>query len=165
MSDDHDNLQFDEMLSEHFRQRLDPQRGRAAAAFEAAAAETRAPSMRFRRFAPVAIAVGGLIAAAVLVAWPLLRDRPGAHGTPKIAAVPTSPIRTTAAATDEPNVERLLLWRAVDEGASVIADTVPVRKLRYEAVEQIEWEDPVDQATIQLSVPVAEVVFVQQPTF
>ena len=47
----------------------------------------------------------------------------------------------------------------------MVADTVPVRKLRYEAVEQIEWEDPVNEATIQLSVPVAEVVLVQQPTF
>jgi hypothetical protein len=171
MRDENETEQLDQMLSEHFRQRLEPQCGRAVAAFEAAAAatatETRSSLMRFRRFATVALGAGGLIAAAVLVAWPLLRHRPGTHGTPKIVAMPISPIRTTttAAAKDEPNVERLLLWRAVDEGASVVADSVPVRKLRYEAVEQVEWEDPVDQATIQLSVPVAEVVFVQQPTF
>jgi hypothetical protein len=156
-----ENEQLDQMLSENFRRRLDPQIGRASAAFEAA---TEMSSTRPHRLLPLFVGVGGLIAAAVLIAWPLLQDRPDGHGgVPKVAAIPTTTIR--AAASDDVNVERLVLWRAVDEGASVVNSTVPVRKLRYEAVEQIEWEDPVDQATIQLSVPVAEVVLVQQPTF
>jgi hypothetical protein len=162
MSDEDDNeQQLDQMLSEHFRRRLDPQLGRASAAFEAA---TPARSSR-RWLLPFVAGAGGLIAAAVLIAWPLLQNRPGGrvNGVPKITTVSTAPIRATA--SDDINVERLVLWRAVDEGASVVDSTVPVRKLRYEAVEQIEWEDPVDQATIQLSVPVAEVVLVQQPTF
>jgi hypothetical protein len=65
----------------------------------------------------------------------------------------------------EVDFERLVMWHAVDEGAQVVDSTVPVRKLRYEAVEQIQWDDPVDHATIQLSVPVAQVVLVQQQTF
>jgi hypothetical protein len=166
MRDENESEQFEQMLSEHFRQRLEPQRGRALAAFEAAggtSGEMRASAPRTRRLMPFAVGVGGLIAAAVLIAWPLLHDRPDGRGGRKMVAVPTPPTRAIPAA--ELNVERLVLWRAVDEGASVVADTVPVRKLRYEAVEQIEWEDPVNQATIQVSVPVAEVVLVQQPTF
>ena len=166
MRDENESEQCDQMLSEHFRQRLDPQCGRALAAFEATggtSGEMRASAPRARRLMPFAVGIGGLIAAAVLIAWPLLHDRPDGRGGPKIVSVTTPPARATA--SDELNVERLVLWRAVDEGAGVVADTVPVRKLRYEAVEQIEWEDPVNQATIQVSVPVAEVVLVQQPTF
>jgi hypothetical protein len=167
MSDEDENDQLDQMLSEHLHRRLDPQLGRASAAFEgSASASASSPSSR-RWLIPSVAGAGGLIAAAVMIALPLLRDRPITRNgaPPKIVAVPTSPIPSTTTPQDELNFERLVLWRAVDEGASVVDSTVPVRKVRYEAVEQIEWEDPVDQATIQLSVPVAQVVLVQQPTF
>jgi len=164
MSED-DAEQLDQMLSNHVRRRLDPQLGRASAAFEATAmkAASAMPVRSSRRWViPYAAGVGGLIAAAVLLAWPLLREQPGVRGVPHVVVAKPTSAKAPDATVD---YERFVMWRAVDEGAQVVESDVPVRKLRYEAVEQIQWDDPDDQATIQLSVPVAQVVLVQQPTF
>ncbi|MEA2710925.1 MAG: hypothetical protein QOF78_3526 [Phycisphaerales bacterium] len=162
LDDEHDPL--DPLISEHLRGRLDPQLGRASAAFEAAGNTPQpTPHKRSPRlFIPIALGVGGLIAAAILVAWPMLGDRSPVRQPVDIAVVPAT---TKTSPAPDPNYERFVLWRAVDEGAQVVDATTPVRKVRYEALEQIEWEDPVDQATIRLSVPVAQVVLVQQQTF
>ena len=156
MSDENDD-QLDQLLSDHLHRRLDPQLGRAAAGFETDVPLPRRPRL------PIVAAVGGVIAAAILIAAPLLLQNHPTNRPVDVVIKPTT--LAVAPARDDVNFNRLLMWRAVDEGARVVDDTLPVRKVRYEAVEQIEWEDPDDQATIQLSVPVAEVVLVQQPTF
>ena len=154
-----------ETLSPHLRRRLDPQLGRAAAAFEAAAVAL--PPRRSSRYAFVAAVAGGLIAAALLLAWPLVaRHDSGPRGVAGGAAHVPAPGPTPLATPAQiPDFERVVTWRTVVEGARVVHANVPVRKVRYEAVEQIEWSQPEDQATIRLSVPVSEVLLVQQQTF
>src|SRR5687767_7127531 len=142
--------EFDELIRSHLTSALDPQRGRARAAFDRSAHPPLAASRTRTRWiiAPIA---SGAIAAMVLVT---VSSRPAPDSTiPPVAASPSS------------HVERVLTWRAVDEGPRVLHSTLPVRRVRYQSVEQIEWSDPDTRATIQLSIPREHVVLVQQPAF
>lgn len=166
MNSEHDEIE--EMLSSHLRRRLDAQVGRASAEFKKARLDR--PRVSSRRWMMGAVAgASGLMAAAVMLAWPLHPTQSLPPQRLRVASSPVQPATASPATSapvraDEVDLHRLVAWRAIDEGAGVIDDTIPVRRVRYEAVEQIEWSDPVDEATIQLYVPVAQVLLVQQPS-
>ena len=142
--------EFDQMIQSHLSGALDAQRGRARAAFERLAQPPLAVSPARKRWIIASIA-SGAIAATILLT---LSPRPASNPiVPPVAANPSS------------NIERVLTWRAVDEGPRVLHSTLPVRRVRYQTVEQIEWSDPDTHATIQLSIPREHVVLVQQPAF
>ena len=142
--------EFDETLRSHLCGALDAQRGRARAAFERSAQTPLAPSRNRKRWVIASIA-SGAIAATILLT---LSSSPAPEASvPPVAAIPSS------------YVERVLTWRAVDEGPRVLHSTLPVRRVRYQTVEQIEFSDPDTHATIQLSIPREHVVLVQQPAF
>jgi hypothetical protein len=155
--DDRDLEELDAMLSAHLRQRLDPQLGRAAEAFEAsagAAASRRGGTMR------LAFATIGLIAAMVTIAWAIWPR--GNHAPPPPVVTNTDAMPDAGLPRE---IERMVLWQTVDDGAAVVADQLPVRKLRQEAVEQVEYYDPHDRATIRVTVPLVRDVMVQMETY
>jgi hypothetical protein len=154
MNDERDELE--QLLGDHLRRRLDPHIGRAPAAFDVMAATT--PGRRRGGARRIAIATAGLIAAAVAVAWVLrpADDRP-------VAPVVTT--REVAPDAGPREIERLVLWRTIDDGSAVVGDRLPVRKLRHEAVEQVQYYDPQQRATIRVTVPVVRNVMVQMETY
>ena len=146
-------------LRAHLGQHLDPQRGKALAAFERDGDARSTPS---RLRLTLALLAPASIAAALLIGWMLLRPAPRDIRVPEIAGQPDP---ADAAFDLEPGeVERLVTWRAIDEGPRVI-DASPVRRVRLKAIEQIRWADPEMDATIRLSVPQEQVILVRQQTF
>jgi hypothetical protein len=152
------DYELEDLLRTHLSRQLDPQRGRARTAFERETNASPAGSRRGLRL----FAASGLIAAsvAILIGFVVLRDR-------IVRPAPDRPEKSSplANAGADPVVERLVTWRAVDEGPRVVAPAVPVRKVRYEAVEEIEWAEPLENATIRLSIPQEQVVLVRQMAF
>ncbi len=151
--DDSTDDLLDMRLHEHLTLRLDPQRGRALAAFEEHSRSERAS--RSRRRWIIGVATSGLIAASVAIAIFL-------HTPASRTIAPKSPI---AREDTMRNVERTMEWEASDEGVTVLDRSIPVRKVRQDAVEQVQWFDPQRNANMRLTVPVERVLYVQEETY
>jgi len=154
--------ELDALLGVYVRGRLDPQLGRAPAAFAAAAAAGRAdrPPHRGGGGTRLAFAAAGLIAAMLMIAWAIWSA--GHRQPPPVVTIqPVAPVGDAGPR----ELERLVLWQTVDDGAAVFADQLPVRKLRQEAVEQVQYYDPDDRATIRVTVPLVRDVMVQMETY
>jgi hypothetical protein len=138
-------------LRKHLARELDPQRGRALAAFEG---QLRRERLR-RRGWIIGVATSGLIAASIAIAVFLHVPRP--------LISPKGPI----ARNDDPmrNIQQVMEWEASDEGVTVLDRSIPVRKVRQNAVEQVEWFDPKRNASMKLTVPVERVLYVQEETY
>jgi hypothetical protein len=152
--------ELDTLLGDHFHRRLDGQRGRAAAALASSAMEQRrgrGPSMR------LVFGSAGLIAASVAVAWALW-PRVTHHPQPSSPVVTVAPAPTGGSAPPR-ELERLVLWQTVDDGAGVLGDTLPVRKLRQEGVQQVQFYLPDERATVSVTTPVVRNVMVQMETY
>jgi hypothetical protein len=156
--------ELDTLLSDHLHRRLDGQLGRATAAFDQLA--TQSPS-RGRPPTRFAFATAGLIAAAVVAIawalWPRTAIRP--HPTPPTVATVAAAAPTPDTADTPRELERLVLWQTYDEGAGVFANQLPVRKLRQEGVEQVEFYLPDERATVKVTVPLVRNVMVQMETY
>ena len=146
-------------LGAHLAQRLDPQRGKALAAFER---DGNARPAHSRLRLTLALLAPASLAAAVLIGWMLLRPAPRDIEVPEIAGLPGP--GDSGFDLEPGEVERLVTWRAIDEGPRVI-DASPVRRVRLKAVEQIRWADPELDATLHLWVPQEQVILVRQQTF
>ena len=157
--DDDNAGELHAMLSDHLRRRLDNQRGRSLAAFESGAIPTSTVTLRRRGPLRLAFATAGLIAASVAIAWavwPRAAVRPTPPFSPVAAGVPSAAPR---------ELERLVMWKTYDEGAGVLANQLPVRKLRQEGVEQVEFYLPDAGATVKVTVPVVRNVMLQMETY
>jgi hypothetical protein len=149
--DDTTDDPLDTRLREHLARELDPQRGRALAAFEAELQRDRTHRRRWT----IGVSTAGLIAASIAIAVFLHVPRPSIS--------PKGPI----ARNDDRmrNIQQVMEWEASDEGVTVLDRSIPVRKVRQNAVEQVEWFDPKRNASMKLTVPVERVLYVQEETY
>jgi hypothetical protein len=151
MTDKLDEDLLDDLLGAHLRSSLDGQLGRAAAAFEREVAARR----RLRLWA----CAGAALAACLTVAWLTMGPRPAAPTLVK----QTNP---QPAHGDEPvtPVLQAATWsRMIDDGAAVV-DGRPVRQLRRNVVEEVEWYDARDGAVVRTTVPQQQIFYIGMPT-
>jgi hypothetical protein len=142
MTDPQDN--FDLQLRSHFAKELDGQLGRAPAAF--------ARSSRRRPWRVVGW-TSGLVAAAAIAGifiLPAVVRRLAPHDS---IAIPTT--QKTQMVTP---VEYSAAWNTTDEGTVFLADQ-PLRSIRSERVDTLRWIDPETNATIEMTFPHEEQIY------
>lgn len=153
---------FDEMLSDHFRGELRPKAGRAGACFLAAVSPPAHP-LEYQRVRParrrVTQAIGFAMAAAALVAVVLGAGIFNMRRTTSISSPPLMPPARVAAASPFVPVEQVTESRTVDEGTVVFNDA-PVRQVRRQVRQTMQWYDPQQNANIEITVPREQVVYV-----
>jgi hypothetical protein len=157
-----DDVNLDRLLAAHVARELDPQRGRALAAFEAAMATGRR-ARNHRRFL-AALATFATLAAAAAVAF-YVGNRPA---VPKPAVPQVA--RTVEPVEDEVDerpraVEQFLAWRTVDEGIILLTDDRPVRRMRQQVIEQLRVYDEADHSYVELTRPREDVFYVNVQTY
>ena len=141
--------ELDAMLSRHFADALDDQAGRAAPAFAARLAARR----RLR----LGLSMGLSMAAGIALAFGLLnhfRARTGGPSTP----APIAQARTDAA-RPAPVVQSAAWSRLMDDGMGLY-NNQPVRQLRRNVVEEIEWYDARHKAVVRTKVPREEIYLI-----
>ena len=150
MSDEKpDNL--DVLLTEHLSTELAGQMGRAAGAFETLVMAQRAKeaSRRNRRAWIVAVFPAALAACIALVATV------GYHSG-----------KTSTIAGAKPGVgsfDQTTYYRDVDDGTIIVnspTGPVPVRAIRRQVVNEMQWVDPKDQTVRSMRVPQEKMVYV-----
>jgi hypothetical protein len=150
-----DNL--DVLLREHFSAELDPQldTGKRDAFAPARSGQLdRAPAVFARssrrlpwRAAIVPFALAASIAAIFIVPALLNRD-PQATETEVVQGVPHTP------------VEHEIAWNTVDQGTVFVDSDVPMRSILRERTDNFRWIDPETNASMEVSIPQNEVIFV-----
>ena len=68
------------------------------------------------------------------------------------------------------SVDSTTYYRDLDGGVRIVSDgpdgaAQPMRAIRRQVVRQTEWYDPVEKATMRLSVPEERTVYVNAPPF
>jgi hypothetical protein len=159
------DIELDEVVARELRGRLDPQVGRALAAFER---ELAAEQSRRRRWRIGAWATGSVAAAAaVALAWGMFGgDGRGGRTAPSPVprVVMNVPAPTRAGASPVVPVLESAEWSAViDDGTGVVNDR-PVRRLRQRMVEEVEWYDPSQRATVRTTIPRERIVLIGMKT-
>ena len=146
---------LDEVLGRHFRACLDGQLGRASAAFQ----EELAVRRRWRGWLPT----GAAVAACLALAWAMFGHREIDN---RVVSTGPSPHRAeqfagagAAAAAETPVVQSATWSRMLDDGPAVV-DGQPVRQLRRKLVEEIEWYDAEDGATVRTTVPQQQIFLI-----
>lgn len=155
---------FDAQLTGHLRDALDPQLGRAEAAFLEHLQRDAASGARRRwSYGWAASLVGTALAAstAVVMVMPVL-DRGGASDPPGIAGQ-TDP--ETPLARGPIPVEQLVNYRTIDGGTVVVGDGLPARVLRQQRVHRVRWVDPQTGARMEMAVPQEDVTFMELDTY
>ncbi|HVC97648.1 MAG TPA: hypothetical protein VND64_28510 [Pirellulales bacterium] len=186
-SDEHEP--FDSRVAKYLSRRLNPQTGRAQAAFRSAATgpSARQPTSPHRRrwFGGAAALAAAAALAMVMVLGQrrpeqgparvvepspavvrlpptLLDDELGKQPTPVPGEVHVEQAAVTARA--QPGVvEELVRYRTLDEGIVVIDGRRPVRKLRRQWLERVTWIDEASGARLVRIVPREELVYVGIP--
>ena len=154
---------LDELLGGHFACELDGQRGRAERHFLHVASHA-SPS---RRQTAWWAAWGSIAAAAACAA--VVWTMPGLWQRGPIAPVverdgdAVSPI--AAIEDDLVELRRTLVWQTLDEGMLVVDDDTPLRKVRLQSLERVQWYDRKNQALVEATVPKEEVIFVGMQTY
>ena len=144
------------MLNEHLGARLTGQMGRASAAFQRQMdRELHAREIKRTRrtwfYAAIPTAAAACIAVVATINYmkPTTVDKGGGGGT-KVAV-------------NTPSVDSTTYYRDFDGGVRVVSDERgehPVRQIRRQVMQETEWYDPVEKATIRVQVPTEQVVFV-----
>ena len=145
---------LDALLRAHYSATLDPQVGRATDAFRAHLDAHHSRGRTFRLF----LAAGAAIAAGLLLAMWLI---PTSAPTPDHPVAVTQPRQGTTLppASDTAPVVQAASWsRVVDDGLGLVDDR-PVRRLRRNVVEAVEWVDPATGARVRQSVPSQQVFY------
>lgn len=148
------------LLTAHLVATLEPQRGRALAAFRLASA---APDTSITQGNPRPISRRTLwlwagvpsLLAACLALVVTLQFLAGPPAQPR----PILPDSDLAAAPAR--VDRIDLSRDVDGGVTFLDDHTPVRMIRHQTLSHIQWVDPRDNATYSVTKPVENVDYVQ----
>ena len=154
---------LDELLGRHFACELDGQRSRAERRFLHVAVHA-SPSHRQTAWWA---AWGGIAAAAcAAIVWML----PGLWQRGMIAPVAdrdadaVSPV-TADVQDDLVELRRTLVWQTLDEGMLVVDEDTPLRKVRLQSLERVQWYDRKNQALVEATVPKEEVIFVGMQTY
>ena len=141
---------LDELLGRHLAECLDGQLGRAAAAFREAGARRR-PGWGRRWL----WGAGAAVAAGLAVAW-LIFWEPGAarHNAPprEVVMKPVEPA--------EVPIARSTTWTPVTEDGTAMVDDRPVRQLRRQIVDEVEWYDTRDKATVRRRMPREQLILI-----
>jgi hypothetical protein len=169
------NEKFEELISRQLTATLEPQRGKALAAFqshlsaEAAAAEHAPIPLARGLAAPVSrralflwTAIPSLAAACLAVVIMLQLGGPKsivAPGTDKLVHV--DPVKTASPAVGDGVVVSSVEVTQNQPGAVVINNTTPVREIRQQTLRQTQWVDPTDHAKYTLTEPVEKVNYEQ----
>ena len=135
-----DNL--DALLREHYALELDGQLDRAPAVL--ARSSSRLPWRA--AIWPLALAAG---VAAIFVVPALLRRDVQDRINPQIAK-----------ADDSGDVEHQIEWNTIDQGTVFVNGEQPMRSIRRERMDNFRWIDPETNASMELTVPNNEIVFV-----
>ena len=147
---DEDDL-LDGMLGAHLRSCLDGQLGRAPAAF--------GRELESRRRLRLWACAGAAVAACLAVAWVVMGSRPA---VPRQVVGPNPPpVHADDSVT--PVLQAATWSRMMDDGAAVV-DGQPVRQLRRNVVEEIEWYDAKDGAVVRTTVPQQQIFYIGMPT-
>ena len=149
-----DNFDPDPLLRAHLASTLNPHLGRAAAAFRA---QLRPPAPQRRLILRLALPVAVGLAASLVVAWTLVRyQRPSDN---KVVVInPPATNKIAPAAT--PTFVQTASWsRVVDDGLNVIDDR-PVRQLRRNLVQEVEWYDPKSHARVKQTIPAQQIFLI-----
>jgi hypothetical protein len=150
---DHD---LDVLLKRHLESRLRGQLGRATIAFRREYASRRTNPRAWRRW----ISAGASLAASLAVAWSLIAYRGGTSPT----VVPPPNSRDQVVYVDPTPVLETATWTpVVDEGLGMV-DNQPVRKLKRNVVEQVEWFDPRHKAVVRTTTPKEQIFLIDVKT-
>jgi hypothetical protein len=179
----------DPLVAEYLSRRLDPQMGRALAAFRGAAIRSQADEPRPPRHRRWLGGTAALATAATLLVVVVLGGRRQAirpprvvHPSPTVVRLPPALLdgkrdqqqtpepgevhveQTAVTARSQPRVvEELVRYRTLDEGIVVIDGRRPARKLRRQWLERIAWIDEASGARLERIVPREELVYVGIP--
>jgi hypothetical protein len=157
---DIDDDRLDMVLSRHLSAELDPQLGRAIRHFREPGrlVMPQRSNWHWRMWAGMALA------ASVAVSWMLYsvynQIAPLVPNPAQIAGT----FETQPADATEP-VTEFVSWRSVDEGAVLLKDNRPARRIRQQVVQRYSWYDPAQQTTVELTVPQEQVVLVGQNSY
>jgi hypothetical protein len=145
------------MLGEHFNSRLGGQVGKASAAFAREMdRELHAREVKRTRRAWFLAAIPTAVAACVVVLATISYMKPGVVDAGKGSGGGT-------VVADSPKVDSTTYYRDFDGGVRVVSDengTRPVRQIRRQVVQETEWYDPVEKATMRVTVPAEQTVYV-----
>jgi hypothetical protein len=144
--------ELDEILRRHLGACLDGQMGRAAAAFRAEQRASRG-AVRWRWWAGGAVG----IAAGVAVAWMVIGGRMphGSNVKPEIS-VAVGDLKTDVV----PPMVQSASWSPVKDDGLAVVDDQPVRQLRRQIVEEVEWYDAKDGAMVRTRMPRQQIILI-----
>jgi hypothetical protein len=145
------------MLGEHLNARLNGQVGKASAAFQQQMnRELHARELKRTRRAWYLAAIPTGLAACIAVMATISYMKPPAVDAKKGAGA-------TVAAADSPKVESTTYYRDFDGGVRMVSsENGPraVRQIRRQVVQETEWYDPQEKATMRVTVPAEQTVYV-----
>jgi len=141
---------LDELLGRHLAECLDGQLGRAAAAFREAGAR-RGPVWGRRWLWGAGAAVAAGLAVAWLIFW--------APGVTRHVAPPREVVMKPAEPARVP-IGRSTTWTPVTEDGTAMVDDRPVRQLRRQIVDEVEWYDTRDNATVRRRMPREQLILI-----
>ena len=141
---------LDELLGRHLAECLDGQLGRSAAAFREAEARRRPGWGRLLLWG-----AGAALAAGLAVAW-LIFSTPGATRH----AAPSREVVIKDSEPSEVPLARSTTWTPVTEDGTAMVDDQPVRQLRRQIVDEVEWYDTRDNATVRRRMPREQLILI-----
>jgi hypothetical protein len=166
----HDPLeaQVEVMVAEHLNAKLGSQVGRAAAAFQAqlqiSHKEIHARELKRTRRTLYYFAIPAALAACIAVAATLMTG----GKTPEIAnnSKPAPKENPQTDVAKSPSVDSRTYYRDIDAGVHMVSksdsgESMPVRQIRRQTVNETQWYDPAQHATMSITLPREEVVYVQ----
>jgi len=167
MSDEtFENDRVDEVLKTHLSRELDGQLGRAALRFREELAKPVAPVAVSRPHAAWWAwgIVGAALAASVAIVLTLSPEGIAGRGNKShgngsnLVASSTNPSPETDNSGDD--ITHTVSWNTIDDGTVYPEDDAPMRKLRRERVDQLQWIDKKTGERVEVTVPREEVMLV-----
>jgi hypothetical protein len=142
---------LDELLRGHLHGCLDGQLGRSMAAFH----EALAPRGRWRLWAAGVAAAAGLAVAMLLIA--------NHSPSPKVVKDNPLPLTQPLAAVTPPMVQSAVWSKMTDDGTMLVDDR-PMRQMRRQVVNETEWYDARNGATIKTTQPQQQIYLIELKT-
>jgi hypothetical protein len=155
-----DEKRLEWLLRQHLTSELDPQLGRALAAFRAAPGPQR-PSHWWLHAGWISGAVAACVAVGILAYAVNQRTQ---RISPTAVNPPTS-AKNDRGSEDVIPVAQSVAWSTRDEGTIMLDGNQPVRQLRRNVVQQMQWYDPELNSTIELTVPQEQVMLIGMQSY
>jgi hypothetical protein len=154
---------LDAQLTAHLRGELDGQRGRAEARFRAEVLRARSRRRPMLGGGVWGLWVAGAMAASVGIVWGVGVHRLERQG--KVTAKMETGASSRSAEAEPAMVGAVTEYRTIDEGAVLVENAGPARRLRREVLETLQWYDQQSGADIEVTIPHEQVVLVGMPAF